>query len=141
MAVNVRGVFNALQACVPDMVDAEWGRIVTISSAAGQTGALRQTHYSASKGAVIAMTKVVAQEHATKGITANTIPPFAVETPMLRSMQEQGLLPPDKYLTMPIPAGKLGSVDDIAATATFLCSDAAGYITGQVIGVNGGAVL
>ena len=84
IAVNLTGTFNCLQSAIPDMVAAGWGRIVTISSAAGQTGSPRQAHYSASKGGVIALTKTVALEYAAKGITANTIPPFTVDTPMLR---------------------------------------------------------
>jgi 2-hydroxycyclohexanecarboxyl-CoA dehydrogenase len=140
IAVNLTGTFNCLQAAIPDMVAAGWGRIVTISSAAGQTGSLHQAHYSASKGGVIALTKTVALEYAAKGITANTIPPFTADTPMLRAAQESGRLPGADLLAQMVPAGRLGTGDDIAATCTFLCSDAAGYITGQVIGVNGGAV-
>jgi 2-hydroxycyclohexanecarboxyl-CoA dehydrogenase len=141
LAVNLTGTFLCLQAALPDMVSAGWGRIVTISSAAGQNGALRQGHYSASKGGVIALTKTVALEYAAKGVTANTIPPFIVDTPMLREAQKVKKLPPAEVLTKAIPAGRLGTGDDIAAACAFLCSDAAGYITGQVIGVNGGAVI
>jgi NAD(P)-dependent dehydrogenase (short-subunit alcohol dehydrogenase family) len=140
IAVNLTGTFNCLQSAIPDMVAARWGRIVTISSAAGQTGSLRQAHYSASKGGVIALTKTVALEYAAKGITANTIPPFTVDTPMLRAAQESKYLPKSEVLARMIPAGRLGTGDDIAAMCAFLCSDAASYITGQVIGVNGGAV-
>jgi 2-hydroxycyclohexanecarboxyl-CoA dehydrogenase len=140
LAVNVTGTFNCIQSAIPDMVEAGWGRIVTISSAAGQTGSLRQGHYSASKGAVISLTKTVALEYAAKGITANTIPPFIVDTPMLRGAQEAGFLPAPEVLARMIPAGRLGHVDDLGAVCAFLCSDAAGYVTGQVIGVNGGAV-
>jgi 2-hydroxycyclohexanecarboxyl-CoA dehydrogenase len=140
IAVNLTGTFNCLQAAIPDMVAAGWGRIVTISSAAGQTGSMRQGHYSASKGGVIALTKAVALEYAAKGITANTIPPFTADTPMLRAAQESRHLPGTDVLARMVPAGRLGTGDDIAATCAFLCSDAASYITGQVIGVNGGAV-
>jgi len=140
MAVNVTGTFHCLQAAVPDMVDSGWGRIVTISSAAGQTGSVRQGHYSASKGAVIALTKTIALEYAGRGITANTIPPFIVDTPMLRAAQTTGHLPPAEVLAKMVPAGRLGTPDDIGATCAFLCSDAAAHITGQVIAVNGGAV-
>ena len=140
LRVNLIGTFHCLQAALPDMEATGWGRIVTISSAAGQQGALQQGHYSATKGGVIAMTKTVALEYAAKGITANTIPPFSVATPLLRSAQESGSVPPDKYLERVIPAGRVGTGDDIAAACTFLCSDAAGYITGQVIAVNGGAL-
>jgi 2-hydroxycyclohexanecarboxyl-CoA dehydrogenase len=140
LAVNLTGTFNCLQSAIPDMVAAGWGRIVTVSSAAGQTGSLRQAHYSASKGGVIALTKTVALEYAAKGITVNTIPPFTVDTPMLRAAQESKYLPSAEVLARMIPAGRLGTGDDIAAVCAFLCSDAASYVTGQVIGVNGGAV-
>jgi NAD(P)-dependent dehydrogenase (short-subunit alcohol dehydrogenase family) len=140
IAVNLTGTFNSVQAAIGDMVAAGWGRIVTISSAAGQAGAQRQAHYAASKGGVIAFTKAVALDYAARGITANTVPPFVADTPMLRGAQEARHLPPGKVLTRMIPAGRLGTGDDIAALVAFLCSDAAGYITGQVIGVNGGAV-
>jgi 2-hydroxycyclohexanecarboxyl-CoA dehydrogenase len=140
IAVNLTGTFHCLQAAIPDMVAAGWGRIVTISSAAGQIGSVRQAHYSASKGGVIALTKAVALEYAAKGITANTIPPFTADTPMLRAEQESGKLPGADVLARMVPAGRLGTGDDIAAMCAFLCSDAAGYVTGQVVGVNGGAV-
>jgi NAD(P)-dependent dehydrogenase (short-subunit alcohol dehydrogenase family) len=140
LAVNLTGTFNCLQAAIPDMATAGWGRIVTISSAAGQTGSRRQAHYSASKGGVIALTKTVALEYAAKGITANTIPPFAVDTAMLRAAQESRFLPSAEVVATMVPAGRLGTADDIAAACAFLCSEGASYITGQVIGVNGGAV-
>nr|WP_090277500.1 SDR family NAD(P)-dependent oxidoreductase [Mycolicibacterium komanii]CRL72060.1 2-hydroxycyclohexnecarboxyl-CoA dehydrogenase [Mycolicibacterium komanii] len=141
LAVNLTGTFLCVQAALPDMVASQWGRIVTISSAAGQNGAVRQGHYSATKGGVIAMTKTVAAEYASRGITANTIPPFVIDTPMLREQQRAKKLPPAEMLVRAIPAGRLGTGDDVAATCAFLCSEAAGYVTGQVIGVNGGAVL
>lgn len=141
LAVNLTGTFLCLQAALADMVDAGWGRVVTISSAAGQNGAARQGHYSATKGAVIALTKSVALDYAAKGITANTVPPFAVDTPMLRAQQQDNKLPPTEYLVKAIPAGRLGTGEDIAALCGFLCSDAASYITGQVIAANGGAVI
>ncbi|MBV5242008.1 SDR family oxidoreductase [Mycolicibacterium sp. PAM1] len=141
LAVNLTGTFLSIRAALSDMVAAQWGRVVTISSAAGQQGAPRQGHYSATKGGVIAMTKTVARDYARHGITANSLPPFAIETPMLRRQQSEGKLPPDEFLTRAIPAGRVGAPSDVAAVCSFLCSDAAGYVTGQVIGVNGGAVL
>lgn len=140
IAVNLTGTFNCLQSAISDMAAGRWGRIVTISSAAGQTGSPRQAQYSASKSGVIALTKTIALEYASRGISANTIPPFAVDTPLLRAAQESKYLPNAEALAKMIPAGRLGTGDDVAATCAFLCSDAAGYITGQVIGVNGGAV-
>jgi 2-hydroxycyclohexanecarboxyl-CoA dehydrogenase len=141
LAVNLTGTFLCIRAALSDMVAAQWGRIVTISSAAGQKGAPGQGHYSATKGGVIAMTKTVAIDYAAKGITANTVPPFVIDTPMLREQQRVGRLPPAEDLTKAIPAGRLGTVDEVAALCSFLCSESAGYITGQVIGVNGGAVI
>jgi NAD(P)-dependent dehydrogenase (short-subunit alcohol dehydrogenase family) len=141
LAVNLTGTFLTIRAALSDMVAVRWGRVVTISSAAGQQGAPRQAHYSATKGGVIALTKTVARDYARHGITANSLPPFAIETPMLRQQQSEGTLPPDEYLTQAIPAGRVGAPSDVAAVCSFLCSDAAGYVTGQVIGVNGGAVV
>jgi 2-hydroxycyclohexanecarboxyl-CoA dehydrogenase len=139
--VNLTGTFHSIQAAIADMVAGRWGRIVTISSAAGQTASPRQAHYSASKGGVIAMTKTIAAEFGRKGITANTIPPFTVDTPMLRGAQEAGHLPPTDVLAGHTPAGRIGTVDDIGAACAFLCSEEAGFITGQVIAPNGGAVI
>lgn len=141
IAVNLTGTFLCIRAALPDMVDRGWGRIVTISSAAGQVGALRQGHYSASKGGVIALTKTLALEYASRGITANSIPPFTADTPMLRAAQRAKQVPDAATMARIVPAGRVGTGDDIAAICAFLCSDSASYITGQVIGVNGGAVL
>ena len=139
--VNLTGAFHCIQAAIGDMVAGRWGRIVTISSAAGQTASPRQVHYSASKGGVIAMTKTIAAEFGRKGITANTVPPFTVDTPMLRGAQEAGHLPATEVVESMIPVGRLGTVGDIGAVCAFLCSEAASYITGQVIAPNGGAVI
>lgn len=141
LAVNLTGTFLCIRAALSDMVAGQWGRIVTISSAAGQQGAPKQGHYSATKGGVIAMTKTVALDYARKGITANTVPPFVIDSPLLRRQQAEGVLPATDYLTRAIPAGRLGAGEDVAAVCSFLCSDAAGYVNGQVIGVNGGAVV
>lgn len=141
LAVNLTGTFLCIRAALSDMVEAKWGRIVTISSAAGQQGAPNQGHYSATKGGVIAMTKTVALDYARKGITANTVPPFVIDSPMLRAQQQEGKLPATEILTRAIPAGRLGVDEDVAAVCSFLCSDGAGYVNGQVIGVNGGAVV
>lgn len=141
LRVNLTGTFHCAQAAIGDMVAGRWGRIVTISSAAGQTASPRQAHYSASKGGVIAMTKTLAAEFGRKGITANTVPPFTVDTPMLRGAQDAGYLPATDVLAGMVPAGRLGTVDDIGAVCAFLCTEEAGYITGQVIAPNGGAVI
>lgn len=141
IAVNLTGTFLSLQAALGDMLAGDWGRIVSISSAAGQQGAPGQGHYSATKGGVIALTKTIARDYAGKGITANTVPPFAIDTPMLREQQQLGKLPPAEYLNRAIPAGHLGTPGDVAGLCSYLCSPEAAYVTGQVIGVNGGAVI
>jgi NAD(P)-dependent dehydrogenase (short-subunit alcohol dehydrogenase family) len=141
LAVDLTGTFHCLQAAIPDMLSVGWGRIVTIASSAGQIGSIRQAHYAAAKGGVIALTKTVAREFGGHGITANTIPPFCVDTPMLRAAQAEGDVPPPEVVAAGIPSGRIGTGDDIAAACAFLCSEGASYITGQVIGVNGGAVL
>jgi 2-hydroxycyclohexanecarboxyl-CoA dehydrogenase len=141
LAVNLTGTFHCLQAAVPDMLEARWGRMVTISSSSGQSGAARMAHYVASKGGVIALTKALALELAPRGITVNTIPPGMIDTPMLRGAEAGGHLLSLEKLAQLIPVGRIGTPEEIAATCGFLCSDEAGFITGQVIGVNGGMVL
>jgi NAD(P)-dependent dehydrogenase (short-subunit alcohol dehydrogenase family) len=139
IAVNLTGTFVSMQAVLPDMVEAGWGRIVTISSVVGVRGSARQGHYSASKGGVIGLTKAVALEYAGRGVTANTVPPFVVDTPSFRAAQEAGEAVDERFLTRAIPAGRLGQPGDIAAVISFLCSEAAGDVTGQVVSANGGA--
>jgi NAD(P)-dependent dehydrogenase (short-subunit alcohol dehydrogenase family) len=140
LAVNLTGTFACIQAALPDMVAAGWGRIVTISSSAAQSGAPRMAHYAASKGGVIGLTKSLARELAKSGITVNTIPPSLVDTPMARGAEARGLMNVDAAAAA-VPVGRAGTPDDIAAACSFLCSDDAGYVTGQVIGVNGGMYI
>ncbi|OBK22415.1 SDR family oxidoreductase [Mycobacterium asiaticum] len=141
LAVNLTGTFLCARAALSDMVAGNWGRIVTISSAAGQQGAPRQGHYSATKGGVIAMTKTIALDYARKGITANTVPPYVIDSPMLRQQQDEGKLPGTEVLIQAIPAGRLGVAGEVAEVCSFLCTEGACYVNGQVIGVNGGAVV
>jgi 2-hydroxycyclohexanecarboxyl-CoA dehydrogenase len=142
LAVNLTGTFHCLQATVPDMLEARWGRMVTISSSSGQSGAPRMAHYVASKGGVIALTKGLALELALHGITVNCIPPGMIDTPMLRGAAAGGNIGTlEKIASRVIPVGRVGTPEEIAATCGFLCSDEAAFITGQVIGVNGGMVL
>jgi 2-hydroxycyclohexanecarboxyl-CoA dehydrogenase len=137
MAVNLTGTFHCLQAAAPDMIAAGWGRIVTISSSSAQSGTRRMSHYVASKGGVIAFTKALALDLAPKGITVNTIPPGVIDTPMMRRPIESGAMNVDAVIAR-APLGRLGTPEDIAAACAFLCSEEAGYITGQQINVNGG---
>jgi 2-hydroxycyclohexanecarboxyl-CoA dehydrogenase len=140
-AVNVLGTVHCIQAAISDMVAASWGRIVTISSSSGQQGAYRAAHYASSKGAVITLTKALAKEYGQCGITVNNIAPSLIETPMQQSAQRAGNIPSTEAMAKRSLLRRLGTADEVAATCAFLCSDGAGYITGQVIGVNGGSVL
>lgn len=139
--VNLTGAYLCAQAALPDMVAARWGRIVTISSAAGQQGTPRMAHYSAAKGGVIALTKSLAREFGSYGITVNTVPPGLIDTPMSREAQAQGNVPGDEVVAARMVLGRKGTVEEIAAVCAFLCSDVASYITGQVYAVNGGMVI
>jgi 2-hydroxycyclohexanecarboxyl-CoA dehydrogenase len=142
LAVNLTGTFHCLQAAVPDMLAARWGRMVTISSSSAQSGSPRMAHYVASKAGVIGLTRALALELAPHGITVNVIPPGMIDTPMLRRAEAGGdIAKIDKLASRMIPVGRAGTPEDIAATCGFLCSEAAAFITGQVIGVNGGMVL
>ncbi|ABW12392.1 short-chain dehydrogenase/reductase SDR [Parafrankia sp. EAN1pec] len=139
--VNLTGTFHSCQAAVSDMVAARWGRIVTIASSSAQRGSPTMAHYAAAKGGVIVLTKSLARAYASHGITVNSIPPSGIETPMQHQSQAEGNLPPNEVMAGTIPLGHLGTPDDIAAAAAFLASEEAGFITGQVLGVNGGSVL
>lgn len=139
--VNLNGTFHTIHAAVPDMLAGGWGRIVTISSQAAQSGAPNRAHYAASKGGVIGLTKALAMELARSGITVNTIPPSLVATPMMDREAEQGLFPGVEVVAAMIPVGRAGTPEDIADACEFLCSDKASYITGQQINVNGGTYM
>jgi 2-hydroxycyclohexanecarboxyl-CoA dehydrogenase len=139
--VNLTGTFHCCQVAIPDMVEAHWGRIVMISSSSAQRGSPFASHYAASKGAVLTLTKSLAREYAPVGITVNNIPPSGIETPMQHAGQAAGFLPSNEQIASNIPVGHLGTGADIAAAVGFLASEEAGYITGQILGVNGGAVL
>jgi NAD(P)-dependent dehydrogenase (short-subunit alcohol dehydrogenase family) len=141
IAVNLTGTFNCIQAALPDMQAAAWGRIVTISSSSAQSGAPNMAHYAASKGGVIGLTKALAVELARAGITVNTIPPSLVDTPMARHAEAGGDLPGVEQMGRMVPLGRAGTPDDIAGACSFLCSDDGSYITGQIIGVNGGMYI
>jgi len=141
IAVNLTGTFTCVQAAVPDMLAAGWGRIVTISSSSAQSGAPNMTHYAASKGGVISLTKSLAVELARSGITVNTIPPSLVDTPMSRQAEAAGDFPGVDVVGPMVPVGRAGTPADIAAACSFLCSDGGSYITGQLIGVNGGMYI
>ena len=142
IAVNLRGTFDLCQVVIPHMVEEGWGRIVNISSSSAQTGNFGHTHYSASKAAVIGLTKSLAREFGRKGITVNAIPPSFIETPSLHLAADGGHLGGGIEEHIPsTPVRRVGQPEDIAAACAYLCRDDASYVTGQVIGVNGGRVI
>jgi 2-hydroxycyclohexanecarboxyl-CoA dehydrogenase len=137
--VNLTGTFNCCQAVVPDMVEAGWGRIVNISSSSAQGGQQFMAHYVAAKAGVIGFTKSLALELGPKGITVNTIPPGFIDTPMLRRQESKGFLGEGvEHHEALTPVRRIGRPEDVAAMCAFLVRDEASYITGQVLGVNGG---
>ncbi|NDZ96146.1 SDR family oxidoreductase [Streptomyces sp. SID6673] len=137
--VNLNGVFHCTQAVLPDMVDAGWGRIVNISSSSAHSGQPYMTHYVAAKSAVNGLTKALALELGPQGITVNAVPPGFIDTPMLRNAEGHKRLggTVDDHIER-TPVRRVGRPEDIAAACAFLISDEAGYITGQILGVNGG---
>jgi NAD(P)-dependent dehydrogenase (short-subunit alcohol dehydrogenase family) len=139
MAVNLRGPFICTQVVLPDMLAAEWGRIVNMSSSSAQGGQARMAAYVSSKAGVIGFTKSLALELGPKGITVNTIPPGMVVTPMLEKAIADGQFgAPLEHFAKITPVRRAGRPEDIANAAIFLCQDQSSYVTGQVIGVNGG---
>ena len=140
IAVNLTGTFNCVQAAVSDMIAGGWGRIVTISSQSAQSGAPNMVHYSASKGGVISLTRALAVELARSGITANTIAPSLVDTPMVRHAMGTGDFPGIDVIAPMIPLGRAGTPADIAAGCSYLCAEDS-YMTGQILAVNGGMYI
>ena len=137
--VNLHSVFHCTQAVLPDMMEAGWGRIVNISSSSAHSGQPFMTHYVAAKSAVNGLTKALALEYGPYGITVNAIPPGFIDTPMLRKSESRELLggTVEEHIQR-TPVRRVGKPEDIAAAAAFLISEEAGYITGQILGVNGG---
>jgi NAD(P)-dependent dehydrogenase (short-subunit alcohol dehydrogenase family) len=142
LAVNLTGTFHCTQAVLPDMLEAQWGRIVNISSSSAQTGAERMAHYASSKAGMIGLTKSLALELGRFGITVNTVPPGAIDTPMSRRSADAGRFRGGTLddVARTLPVRRIGRPEDIAAACAYLVSDEAGYVTGQIIGVNGGRV-
>lgn len=136
--VNLNGVFHCIQAVLPDMVEAGWGRIVNISSSSTHSGTPYMSHYVAAKSAVNGLTKSLALEYGPAGITVNAVPPGFIDTPMLRNAESRGRLGDIQATIDATPVRRMGKPEDIAAACAFLISDEAGYITGQILGVNGG---
>jgi 3-oxoacyl-[acyl-carrier protein] reductase len=131
IATNLTSFYNVAQPVVKQMALNRWGRIVSISSTAGQTGVEGQANYSAAKAGVIGASKSLAREVARRGVTVNVLAPGFIETEMLDGVVR------DQHLAQ-IPAGRFGKPEEVAAAAVFLCSESAAYITGAVLNINGG---
>lgn len=134
---NLTAVFRLTRAVLRPMMKQRWGRIINISSVVGAMGNAGQANYAAAKAGVIGMTKSVAREVASRGITINCVAPGFIETDMTKDLPEEH----KKALLAQIPAQRLGKTDDIAAATVFLTSEQAGYVTGTVLHVNGGMFM
>ena len=133
-AVNTKAAFLTSRAVLPGMIQRKWGRIVNVSSVWGRVGASCEVHYSASKAALIGMTAALAKETAMSGVTVNCIAPGVIDTDMNRQYTDEEM----SDIVKSIPMGRLGSGREVAAAVKFFASEEAGYVTGQVLGVDGG---
>ncbi len=133
---NVKSVFNCCQCALPHMIHNKNGRIINISSMWGIVGASCEVHYSASKAAVIGMTKALAREVAPSGITVNCIAPGVIDTPMNSGFDEETI----NALKEETPVGRIGTPEEIAKAVLFFANDSSGFITGQVLGIDGGFI-
>ena len=131
---NLTGSFRVAKRATRAMMRARFGRMIFISSVVGQLGSAGQVNYSASKAGLVGLARSLARELGSRGVTANVVAPGFIETDMTAVLSDELV----KKYTDQIPLGRLGAVDDIAATIEFLASDAAGYITGALIPVDGG---
>lgn len=137
IGVNLTGVFHCCRLALPGMIHRKAGRIINISSMWGQVGASCEVHYSAAKAGVIGLTKALAKEVGPSGITVNCIAPGVIDTPMNAQLDAETM----HELTEETPLCRIGTPEDIAAAVSFLASPEAGFITGQILGVNGGFVI
>jgi 3-oxoacyl-[acyl-carrier protein] reductase len=134
LSVNLKGTFLMIKALYADFMKKRAGRIINIASISGLMGNVGQANYSASKAGVVGLTKTIARELAARNVTCNAIAPGFIETPMTANMNQEALAEASKS----IPLGRMGKPEDVAEAAAFLASDAAGYITGHVLSVDGG---
>ena len=132
---NLKGAFNMIRACYSGFIRKKSGRIINISSVSGIMGNAGQANYSASKAGVIGLTKSVARELASRGITCNAVAPGLIQTDMTENLGD------NNPLLNSIPLGRMGKPEDIAAAVAFLASDSAAYITGEVLKVDGGLAI
>lgn len=136
-SVNVDGVFNCTQAVLPAMISEKSGVIVNVSSMWGQVGASCEVHYSAAKAAVIGFTRALAKEVGPSGIRVNAVCPGVIDTDMNAALDEETYA----ALCEETPLGRIGSAEEVACSIAYLCSDASSFITGQILGVNGGMII
>lgn len=137
LATHLTGAFHCCQCALPDMIHAKFGRILLVSSMWGQTGGSCEVHYSAAKAGLIGLTKALAKEEGPSGITVNCVAPGVIETDMMAAFSEE-----DKAtLAEETPVGRLGTAQEVAGLLVYLAGTETGYITGQVIGQNGGLVI
>lgn len=139
--INVLGQIIVAQEVLGDMKAKGWGRIVNISSSSGQTGAVGMCTYSSSKGAIITLTRSMAQELGPLGITVNNIPPGSVMGTIMSEANRDKFQIPTEMLLQAIPVRRMGEPNDIANACAWLCHEDSGYVNGQTIGVNGGRVV
>jgi len=137
MDINLKGSWLAAQSVVRHMMKQRWGRVINIASIVGQTGNAGQSNYVSSKAGLIGLTKTIAREFASRGITCNAVAPGYIATAMTDALSEKV----KSEFTSQIPIGRMGSAEDIANAVVFLSSNEASYITGQVISVNGGMLM
>ncbi len=135
--VNMDSLFNMTRQVIEGMREREWGRIINISSINGQKGQVGQTNYSAAKAGVIGFTKALALENAKKGVTVNCVAPGYIDTEMVQAVPAKVL----ESIIGQIPAGRLGSGEEIADTVSFLAGERAAYVTGTTLSLNGGQYL
>lgn len=136
-ATNLNGAIFTAKAAIRPMMRAKWGRIINISSVVGEMGNAGQAVYAASKAGLIGLTKTLAREYASRGITVNAVAPGFIETDMTKDLSEAAR----KGIAENTPVGRVGSPEEIAAAVLYLASEEAGYVTGQVLRVNGGLLM
>ena len=134
VATNLTGAFNVIRRATPGMVRNRWGRIVTMSSVAALAGSAGQFNYAATKSGLIGLTRSIARELGSRNVTANVVAPGPIQTAMIDALSEQRRA----EMVRLVPLGRLGTPDEVAAVVAFLCSDAAAYVNGAVIPVDGG---
>ncbi|WP_067650412.1 SDR family NAD(P)-dependent oxidoreductase [Nocardia harenae] len=142
--INFKGALRVNHAVVPGMIERGFGRVINIGSDAGRVGSSLEAVYSGAKGGIIAFTKTLAREVATKGVTVNTVCPGPTDTPALRKFANNSGQDADKVLggmTRAVPMKRLASPADVAAAVAFFASDEAGYVTGQTLSVSGGLTM